>query len=190
LAKRAITSAAFLLLILLACEPVLGLPVESLDTQSEWRVKNLTISGNKQVSDEDLGEALLTKTRPWYAPWRERPRFDPEVFAADLQRVERFYQSRGYYEVKVAHDLTVDNERNLVTAKILIEESAPVTVKRISIEVADRPELNEIVAPLKASLALQEGKVFTEEAYQGTETAIKELLWSPWIAQTGTGLAA
>jgi len=177
LAKRAITSAAFLLLILLACEPVLGLPVESLDTQSEWRVKNLTISGNKQVSDEDLGEALLTKTRPWYAPWRERPRFDPEVFAADLQRVERFYQSRGYYEVKVAHDLTVDNERNLVTAKILIEESAPVTVKRISIEVADRPELNEIVAPLKASLALQEGKVFTEEAYQGTETAIKEFFY-------------
>ncbi|MGH7769642.1 MAG: outer membrane protein assembly factor BamA [Candidatus Binatia bacterium] len=177
MAKATTIFAALLLLILPAVELAFGLPVESLDTSREWMVKNLTISGNKQVSDEDLEEVILTRTRPWYTPWRDRPRFDPEVFVADLQRVERFYQSQGYYEVKVAHDLEVDNERNLVTGKILIEENAPVIVKQISIEVVDRPELKEIVEPLRPNLALKEGKVFTEEAYQGTETAIKEFFY-------------
>jgi outer membrane protein insertion porin family/translocation and assembly module TamA len=140
-------------------------------------VKDLIISGNKQVADDDLEEVVLTRTRPWYTPWRERPRFDPEVFAADLQRIERFYQSRGYYEAKITHDLVVDNERNLVTAKIEIEENAPVLVKQISIAIVDRPELQVIVEPLKPNLALKEGQPFTEEAYQGTETAIKEFFY-------------
>ena len=80
------------------------------------------------------------------------------------KRIERFCQSQGYYEVKVAHDLEVDNERELVSAKISIAENEAVIVKEILVEVTDRPYLKEFVEAQRPGFALKERRVFTEEA--------------------------
>lgn len=161
----------------LICATALAIPVQSLDTSRDWVIKGLDLKGNKHFSSGDIEEILQTKTRPWYTPWRERPRFDPETFAADLQRVERFYQSKGYYEARVSHDLEVDEERQLVTPTIIVEENAPVTLKQLSIQVTDHPEMQAELEALRPEFSLKPGKTFTEEDYQQTEARIRDFFY-------------
>ena len=154
------------------------MPLEQLDPSREWRLKTLSISGNKNINSGELEEILSTKTRPWYAPWESRPLFDSAVFAADLQRLVSFYQDKGYYETKVSHDLEVDTEEGLVTAKIQINEGEPIRVAQLSVELLDAPEFKTPLNDLLVKLPLREGAVFAVEAYQQTEAALKEFFYN------------
>jgi outer membrane protein insertion porin family/translocation and assembly module TamA len=177
LVGRAPAASVFLLLALFWLEPLPAIPVEALDSAREWRVKDVIITGNEKFSTGELEEILTTKTRDWYAFWRSRPVFDPAAFAADLERLARFYQAHGYYEAKVSHDLEVDREEGLVVAKIMIHEGEPARVGRISLELVDAPELKPELEALLPKLPLKEGEIFSEVAYQLTETGLKAFLY-------------
>ena len=177
-------------LILFSCGEARAIPVESLDRSHDWAVKSLHFKGNDHFSGGEIEEILQTKTRLWYAPWRERPRFDPDVFAADLKRIERFYQSQGYYEARVTHDLEVDEEHQLVSPTVIIEENAPVILRQLSIEVTDHPELQAELESLRKEFSLQPGQPFTEESYQQTETRIKDFFYDHGRAYVKIGRKA
>jgi outer membrane protein assembly complex protein YaeT len=157
--------------------PSLAIPVEELDPNREWRTRDLIISGNKAIGSSEVEDALSTKTRPWYVPWRARPVFDPAVFASDLERIVKFYQDKGYYETKVAHDLAVDEQEGLVTATIQIAEGEPIRVAKISVEIVDAPELKPEVDALLPKLPLREGQLFAVDAYQRTEARIRDFFY-------------
>jgi outer membrane protein assembly complex protein YaeT len=161
-------------LLLLWCQPVLAIPVGDLDPAREWQIEALTMTGNEHFSTGELREVLVTKTRPWYAFWRAYPPFDPVTFSADLERLVRFYQSKGYYEAEVSGDLEVNESENRLSARITITEGRPVVVEEIRFEVSDAPELRPELESLRSDLPLAEGKVLTEESYQQTEAKIKE----------------
>ena len=80
--------------------------LEDLDPEKNWRLQYLTITGNSYLSTRELRQQLLSKTRWWTVPWKSYPRFDPVTFAADLTRLQRFYERQGYYETKVSYDLS------------------------------------------------------------------------------------
>ena len=162
---------------LLCSSPSLAMPVEELDPNREWRTQDLIISGNKEIGSSEVEDALSTKTRPWYAPWRARPVFDPAVFASDLERIVKFYQDKGYYETKVTHDLAVDDQEGLVTATIHITEGEPIRVAKISVDIVDAPELKPEVDALLRKLPLREGELFAVDAYQGTESQIRDFFY-------------
>lgn len=157
--------------------PALAVPLQELDPGVEWRLKELTIFGNDHFTSGQLVEILSTQERPWYAPWRSRPVFEPGAFSADLDRLRRFYQSKGYYEAEVNHDLIVDREENLVTAVIRISEGEPVRVAEMVVKVIDSPELEHEVRLLLPKLPLGEGRVLDEQAYQQTEAQLKEYFY-------------
>jgi outer membrane protein assembly complex protein YaeT len=168
---------AFVVFLLLRPSPLLALPVEELDPNREWRTKDINISGNDQVGSSELQEALSTKTRAWYAPWRPRPTFDPAVFASDLERIVKFYQDKGYYETKVSHDLVVDDKEGLVTANIRVSEGEAIRVAQFSVNIVDAPELKTELDALLPKLPLREGQVFAVDAYQKTESQLKEFFY-------------
>lgn len=152
---------------------LLAAPVENLEPARELRLKDLSITGNDRFSDAELLEILSTKPSPWYTPWRSPPRFDREIFNTDLERLERFYQAKGYYEAKISHDLQVE-EGDLVSAVITISEGEPVRVAAIVLNVSDHPELVAELEALRPVLPLKQGDVFAEEIYQQTEAGIQE----------------
>jgi outer membrane protein assembly complex protein YaeT len=161
----------------LGSHPVLAVPLQELDPGVEWRLKELTIPGNDHFTSGELAEILTTQERPWYAPWRSRPVFEPGAFSADLDRLRRFYQSKGYYEAEVNHDLIVEREANLVTAIIRISEGEPVRVAEMLVKVIDLPELEPELRLLLPKLPLGEGKVLDEQAYQQTEAGLREYFY-------------
>ncbi|HEV8341542.1 MAG TPA: outer membrane protein assembly factor BamA [Candidatus Binatia bacterium] len=166
----------FFVLLLSLCRSAFAIPVDELDPGREWQIKSLTIEGNENLSTRELHEVLVTKTRPWYAVWRPLPLFDPVTFAADLQRLRRFYQAQGHYEAEISADLETNESENTVTAHIKISEGKPVIVAEMQLEVTDYPELQPVLESHRPDLPLAVGKVMTEQAYQQTGAKIKEIL--------------
>jgi outer membrane protein assembly complex protein YaeT len=155
---------------------VFALQVDDLDPDQEWRLKELSIDGNTQFSTGELQAQIVTKPRPWYVPWRQRPSFDPVTFTTDIERLASFYRAQGYYHATVSYDLTVDETEHLVNADITITEGEPVLVSTIDLAVTDDQTLASAVKELRSTLPLVEGMVFTEERYQQTETRLKTFL--------------
>jgi len=153
--------------------------VEDLDASRQWRIDKIEITGNQKFSGDDLSAEMLTKTRPWYLFWHEAPLFDPVTFKEDLERLHRFYEARGYYGTQVDHDLDVDRQRSRVTAKIEIQEGAPVIVSAVDLQIAGS-------AAKPAKLPIQSGDVFTETNYQNAEQVLRQFYANRGYAYVST----
>ena len=149
-----------------------AIPLEALDDTKEWRVEKINLSGDKLFPEDELLAELLTKARPWYRPWDDRPEFDSVTFENDLERLRRFYEARGYYGAEIGHDLTVNDAESLVTIEISVKEGSPIVVAEINVEVmgelpeGDRPALPE-------TLPINSGEVFQEANYQRAEQVLR-----------------
>ncbi|MGH7930166.1 MAG: BamA/OMP85 family outer membrane protein, partial [Candidatus Binatia bacterium] len=141
--------------------------LENLDTTREWRIRDVRIAGNARLPENELKDALLTQARPWYRFWEQRPAFDAVTFRTDLQRLHRLYESRGFYHAEIRYDLLPEEEQNLLTAKIEIVEGPPIVVADVDVQVIGNPNFPE-------SLPIKSGDVFTEDAYQRSEQALKQ----------------
>jgi len=145
--------------------------LSDLDVEKDWRLQQLTITGNAQFSSRQLRQQLLSKTRAWTAPWKSYPRFDPVTFAADLTRLQRFYEMQGYYEARVRYDLASTGGN--ISATLTIDEGEPTHVRRLSLSLHDSLPLGLTLESVRPTLALQEGAIFTEEDYQQSEVTLK-----------------
>jgi outer membrane protein assembly complex protein YaeT len=148
----------------------LALQLDELPADREWHTRSIEISGNRSIGGDDLREAILTKTRAWYAPWRDRPPFDPVTFAHDLDRMRRSYDMQGYYNAKITYELTLDEDAGLVSAVIHIDEGSPVRFAEIDVRVAtgEVPRRGALGKTFPA-----EGDVFIEKDYVHGEAALR-----------------
>jgi len=147
-----------------------ALTAEELDAR-DWHVKRIGIEGNQTFSDSTLRAEIATQARPWYTPWRSRPIFDPLTLGQDLERLKRFYESRGFFEARVVYDIEAEDvgREDLLTITFWIEEKEPSSVAGVEVGVHAPEEL-----PLPEQLAVRTGQRFSEEAYQKSETELKE----------------
>lgn len=161
-----------------------AIPVDALDTSREWRTAKIEFRGNDSVSDDELAAAIVTRERPWYRFWEDRPLFDPITFTTDLERVRRLYEARGYYSASIGYDLEVDRSRGTIDAQFTIREGEPVHISEIDVGVAaksgDRPP------PLPESLPVKRGEIFREVEYQQAEQALRTSLLDNGYAHAQT----
>jgi outer membrane protein insertion porin family len=183
-------------LFFVALPPAFALTLDDLDPAKEWRLTELSFSGNTNFTEAELRSALTAKIRPWYTPWRKHMLLDPIAFATDLERLTRFYQSHGYYEVSVSYELTPQTEQAgqtgqadqaetdqeglsqqetpaqdeiqtaLVTALITVSEGEPVRVAQVDIVLGQHKEENG------SNSELVQPNMATQAAF---ETALPEL---------------
>ena len=167
------------------CRSADAVPIDALDPARQWRVEQITFFGNSALPDDELRDVTVTKERPWYRFWEERPSFDLVTFENDLERLRRYYEARGYYGAAVTYDLDVDAEREAVTVRFDIREGRPVLISEIDVEVTgDGP----IQSPpsLPESLPIKRDDVFTESGYQKAEQILRAALLDKGYAHVKT----
>lgn len=142
--------------------------LDALDLGGDWQLKKLRFVGNTVVPARTLRAAMVTKPRPWFAVWRRLPTFDPITFRTDFERLRRFYQSRGFYHVRITHDIELPADGHAITAVLYIEEGTPVVVEQVDVELGETAVTAEQRGPLMANLPIAGGDTFTEEAYEKT----------------------
>ena len=157
--------------------------VDALDTTRQWKVQRIEFVGNKAFSADELSEAMSTKARAWYRIWEDRPPFDPITFQTDLERLQRFYESKGYYGTAVNYDLDIDDVHSTITARLMIEEAPPVLIGEVDVAVTgDRSA--EAVVPKE--LPVKKGAIFRETEYQQGEQILKTLFLDRGYAHVKT----
>jgi outer membrane protein insertion porin family/translocation and assembly module TamA len=92
------------------------------------RLTALTIEGAHAVTTKEIREVLATRPSG-RLPWSEKVTFDRAAFEADLERIRRFYQDRGYPDARVEHvEVTFNEARDAVKAVIRIAEGEPIKI--------------------------------------------------------------
>jgi len=158
--------------------------LDALDPARQWRVERVEFVGNEKFPHDELSDAIVTKARSWYRVWEERPAFDPTTFSSDLERLQRFYEAKGYYGTTVTYDLAVDNDRGLVTARVEVKEGQPVLISEIDVGVAASEPGQK--PPLPETLPVKRGEIFREADYQQAEQALRGALLENGYAHVKT----
>jgi len=118
--------------------------------------------GAHVVDDDALLEGLATSSE-----------YDPSLLSRDLERVERYYRARGYYEAKVTAARVLEVDGRHVRIEIRVLPGLPVTVQNVEI-----PGLAYLPpAATKAVLGartLKIGDVFDEARFEEMKAAILE----------------
>jgi outer membrane protein insertion porin family/translocation and assembly module TamA len=147
--------------------------LDALDLTQDWQLRALDFAGTKAVKPRQLRRAIVTKTRPFFAVWRDWPPFDPVAFRTDLERIRRFYEARGYYHVRVAHDVELPRKGRVVRAVVYVEEGPPVRVGRLEVVFGGAKLRPRVERRLLARLPLRPGDVFDEEKYDATRLYLR-----------------
>jgi outer membrane protein insertion porin family/translocation and assembly module TamA len=166
------TCAALLLLLGSACATI---PSRRFATES------ISVSGNSAIDDADILEHIATRETPRFLGVFQGVMFDYEVFdryvlERDLQRVERYYRSRGYYRTHVrAGRVTLSGSRK-VSVEILVEEGPPTRVGRIDVhgtEGLDPGLVEDAESDVMSALGV--GDIFEEENFDIASADLQRL---------------
>jgi len=73
-------------------------------------IDNVRLLGTKQLGASDVKKRILTGASSFQGVpvLEELQRYDPNSWQADLRRIERYYQARGYYQARVVSEQVVD----------------------------------------------------------------------------------
>lgn len=134
-------------------------------------VKELRIEGTHQVSEGDIKDRILT-TEPSF-PW-EFEVFDPNAWQADLRRIERYYETQGYFQARVVEDEIIP-EDDSVRLRVRVLEGEPTRIAEIRIEGLDALTEPQRVIALQG-FPLREGEIFKEDVWADVKPTLQSRL--------------
>lgn len=153
-------------------------------------VEELEFEGVDDVDEDTLRERIATQERGSFLgiqwPWTEWPLYDRAILRRDLERIERFYRARGYYDTQVGTP-RVDREDDgdatgSVEITIPIDEGLPVriTSARVVFEAQASglpPVPQAIERRIRRALPLRVGDVLDEEQYELAKTRLLDAMY-------------
>jgi outer membrane protein insertion porin family len=82
------------------------------------KVRQINILGNKQFSDSDLRDEMVTKQSRFFRLFSSNTSYDPDRLAFDQQKLRQFYLTQGYADFRVVSavaELTPDKKDFIIT---------------------------------------------------------------------------
>ena len=101
-------------------------------------VDAVNIEGTNEVSSSDIEEKIATTQSPKFLFLFRGVIYDYELFdrfvlQRDLARIERFYQSRGYYDAHARAGRVEYKSDNHVRVTVAVDEGQPVKVRDVKL---------------------------------------------------------
>lgn len=154
-------------------------------------VKSVELTGNDAIDAEDLREKLATTPSPKFLGLFQGVVYDYSVFdrfvlERDLQRIERYYRARGYYQARARAGRVFFVEPNKVRVDIQIEEGERMLVGRVDLhglESLKEPWVEQIENRIKRQLCgknlckgIPSNRPFDEEQFQKSAELLQRTL--------------
>jgi outer membrane protein insertion porin family/translocation and assembly module TamA len=149
-------------------------------------LRTVSIEGNRHVSSGDLLAAMASDpthtvlgiAHVW---WVDYGIYDPIEVQKDLTRIERYYQSIGFFEARVVAALVVPSGAREVRVQIRIDEGAPVLIGAIRETGVDALPAKTQLA-VRAAIGLPVGARFDEAKYRAGTLAVQRALTDAGLA--------
>ena len=137
-------------------------------------IHSLDFAGNKNIPSRQIEEKILTSPTGWW-PFASKQRFDPIAWESDLARIERFYETRGYYRAEVVKDEVIPRPSGQVALKVTINEGQPTRISKVQLD-----GLGELSADdrlkVQRNLPLHQGAIFLEAEWDEAKAQIHDRL--------------
>jgi outer membrane protein insertion porin family/translocation and assembly module TamA len=115
-----------------------------------YALDSIDISGNDALSDSDIEAQIATRESPRFLAVFTGLVYDYEIFdryvlERDLQRIERYYRSRGYYWPRVRAGRVFNTGERKVSVEIVVDEGPATHVGRVDVHGIDTlpPDISE-----------------------------------------------
>ncbi len=141
---------------------------------TEYEIERIEFSGNTSLPASRLKEVMDLRERSILHPFRRAP-FHEELLQDDLKRVERLYQSEGFYDATVKGTPTYSPHRKTVSLTISVHEGEPTIVTAIMLKVTNGQEDRWHDTLIKL-IPLKEGSRFRTDDYKTSEKVILQRL--------------
>lgn len=145
-------------------------------------VDAVSVRGNDALSDDEIEEKVATtESDKFLGLFRglvyDYQLYDRSVLQRDLERVERLYRARGYYEAKVRAGRVRYKSEKHVEVTIEVEEGLPVVVADVRARgLEGLPEKDARAVRRVMRRAVRKHKSFEEDAFQKAQnTMVREL---------------
>jgi outer membrane protein insertion porin family/translocation and assembly module TamA len=173
------SAAALCLLLLAGCTSI---------PRGRAAVAHVEIRGAQEISGTEIADKLATRASPRFLGLIPGFIYDPEIYnpylvETDLERVERYYEERGFYAAIVRSGLVRYLDDSHVEVSIEVQEGEPTRIRKLEIA-GIQPLPEDIAEAVHAALRehLEQGARFEQTAYLDAEQAI-------WRALTDHGYA-
>lgn len=140
-------------------------------------VGDIDIKGNNALSEREIKRKILTTEKPLWPFSKARP-FDPADWQTDLRRIERLYETKGYYGAKVARAKVTPRRTGKdggvvrkVDLEVEIEENDPVRITQVDVKGLDPlpdPERDALVG----ELPVRQDAIFREEDWAESKRSL------------------
>jgi translocation and assembly module TamA len=150
-------------------------------------VTDLSITGAQQVSPGEIEDRIVTSEASFFSyVFGPIPTFDPTTWTADLRRIERFYQSLGFYQAEVVEEQVVPDGKGGVRINLRIDEGKPTHVTAIDFEgLEGLPKTLQTLAT--RNLGMKVGQVFREADWTALKAQLKSRLREMGFADAEVG---
>ncbi len=134
-------------------------------TDTRPYVATLQLSGVRLVNARELTHGLAMRPLRWCEPGPHRA-FDQLELDRDRTRVQRFYETKGYYATKVIHSEGKPRTGSLAVDVLLgVEEGPPTLIGDVSVFGIDGLDDKTRKQVQQYQLGLQRGQVFHHDDY-------------------------
>jgi outer membrane protein assembly factor BamA len=146
-------------------------------------VDAVDFQGVQEVNSSDLSKKIATAQSPKFlgvfeGVVYEYELFDPFALQKDLERVERYYRARGFYQAHVRAGRVVYTSANHVRVHVVVEEGPPVLVGAVQLEGLQQVPIRvqrDVEESLRVA-GLKPGNRFDEDQYAGAQWHIEHAL--------------
>lgn len=107
-------------------------------------VFNIRFEGNRALKDADLRKEMETKQKGWFSFFTKSGRLNSIILQEDIEKVQDFYKSKGFWRAKVSAPQRVPRKGDGVDLVIHVVEGPRYTVNAIAfpdIKIFKREEL-------------------------------------------------
>lgn len=124
-------------------------------------VRNINFIGNKEFSDRELRESILTEESHWWKFFSKNDNYDPDRLEYDRELLRQYYTNRGFADFRVVSataELTPDQKDFFIT--FTIDEGEKYDFGEVRVET----ELDKVPAELlRAVVPIRTGQMFEGE---------------------------
>jgi outer membrane protein insertion porin family len=120
------------------------------------RIRKIDVVGNESFTDGRVKSQIRARSYLWLL---RAGTYDPEQIEDDVASIRRFYESRGFFDVRVGRKLIFSPDNTELQVDFLVEEGRRYTVDAVTFKgnstVSD--------AELRARMKLLEGTVYNDD---------------------------
>ena len=165
---------------------------------TEFRILHVKYRGYRHISKKELAKSMVIRPTPRWRFWQSKTPYTVDDLDEDRLRIQRLYESHGYYHTKVRFEIEhvkgqdlisiegnlsgVDFEEqnrllSLPRVKVIffIEEGAPAIVHSVTLNIrGDLVGTNK--NHLENSLTMKQGDIFSLNLYRQTKKEILTIM--------------